>query len=113
MKISSEITRQDYIKSIIFISVYLIGIGGGAFFLLPRYWYLWCFFLITGLVLLVNWHKKETIYRCPACEYLFEISFWVDLTAPHGIDKDGPWLLLRCPNCFKRTKTGVLKKMDD
>ena len=113
MKRSSKVKRQDYIKSIVFLTIYLIMIGASAFLLLPKYWYLWGLIQISGLVLLVNWHKRETIYRCPNCDYLYEISFLADLTAPHGIDRDGPWLLLRCPNCRKRTKTRVLKKSLD
>lgn len=111
MKRSSEVTKQDYIISIVYLTIFLIVIGGGAFLLLPKYWYLWGLILITGVILLVNWHKSETIYQCPNCEHLYEISFLVDLTAPHGIDKNGPWLLLRCPNCQKRHKTRVLKKI--
>jgi uncharacterized C2H2 Zn-finger protein len=113
MKRSNEVTRQDYLKSILFLTIYVVIIGAGAFLLLPDYWYFWSLIFITGLVLLVNWHKSETIYQCPNCEHLYEISFLVDLTAPHGIDRDGPWLLLRCPNCRKRIKTRVIKKTVD
>jgi uncharacterized C2H2 Zn-finger protein len=110
MKSSSEVTKQDYLKSIILLTIYVILIGVGAFLLLPKYWYLWGLTAAAGLALLVNWHKNETIYRCPNCEHLYEISFLVDLTAAHGIDRQGPWLLLRCPNCRKKVKTQVLKK---
>lgn len=104
--------KQDFIRSGIYISIYLIIISTSAFLLLPIFWYLWALILITGLLLLVNWHKEQTVYKCPHCEHIYEVSFLIDLTAPHGIDKNGAWLFLRCPSCQKKSKTIVLKKVN-
>jgi DNA-directed RNA polymerase subunit RPC12/RpoP len=107
--------KRDVIRSIIYISLYVIVIGAGAFLLLPDLWYAWYAWfaiVLAGMLILVNWHKQKTAYRCPNCDHLYEISFLTDLTAPHGLDRAGGWLLLRCPNCRQRRKTTVLKKVD-
>lgn len=104
--------KKDIVKSVIFISIYVAAISVTAFLLLPKFWYIWGFIVLVGMVLLVNWHKQKTAYRCPSCGHVYEISFLTDLIAPHGVNKDGGWLLLRCPNCRQRRKTTVLKKID-
>ena len=106
----SDPERQDYIRSAVYLLIYVIVIGGGAFLLLPRFWYVWAVLVVAGLVLLVHWHKGQTIYQCPNCNHLYEISFLTDLLAPQGVHRNGGWLLLRCPNCKQRHKTRVLKK---
>jgi uncharacterized C2H2 Zn-finger protein len=107
-----EPTSKDYTQSIVFILIFIFVIAVGAFLLLPKYWYLWLLLVIGGLMLLVNWHKKKTVYSCPNCDHVYQISFLTDLLAPHGIDRDGAWLLLRCPSCKKRSKSKVLKKLE-
>lgn len=108
----TEPERGDYARSALYIVVYLAVIGGGAFLLLPRWWYLWALMVLGGLVLLVGWHRGMTAYQCPNCGHVYEISFWKDLAAPHGVDTHGGWLLLRCPNCGERHKTHVLKRVE-
>lgn len=103
--------RKDYVRSILYILLYAAVIGAGAFLLLPRAWYLWLGLVLAGLALLVHWHRLSTVYRCPSCGHGYTISFLTDLTAPHGIGRDGAWLLLRCPNCRERQKTQVLKRV--
>jgi len=104
--------RRDMIRSVAYILVFVIGISVSAFLLLPRFWYLWIVLVVVGVLILVNWHVQQTAYRCPNCEHVYEISFLSDLTAPHGINKDGAWLLLRCPSCRQFKKTKVLKKVE-
>ena len=104
--------RKDYIQSVVYILIYVIAISVGAFLLLPGLWYVWLLIVLIGLLLLVNWHKSKTAYKCPNCDHVYEISFLTDLFAPHGIDRNGAWLLLKCPNCGKRMKTPVLKKAE-
>jgi uncharacterized C2H2 Zn-finger protein len=104
--------RGDMIRSIIYILIYVIVIGVSAFYLLLQYWYVWFALVLVGMLLLVNWHKQKTAYRCPKCEHIYEVSFLADLVAPHGIDRDGAWLYLRCPNCHERSKTKTLKKVE-
>jgi hypothetical protein len=103
---------SDYIRSIVYILLYVVLIGGGAFYLLPGYWYFWVVLVVGGLVLLVSWHRGETVYQCPNCSHVYEILFWVDLISPHGVDKDGGWLSLRCPHCKQRSKTRVMKRVE-
>jgi hypothetical protein len=104
--------QRDVIRSVAFILVYVIVIGAGALLLLPKFWYIWIVLVILGMLILVNWHREQTAYCCPKCEHIYEISFLTDLTAPHGINRDGAWLLLRCPNCRQRRKTKVLKRVE-
>lgn len=111
MKQVTNPDKKDVIKSVIFITVYVLAISAGAFLLLPQWWYGWLAVVLVGMALLVNWHKQKTAYRCPNCSHVYEISFLTDLVAPHGANKDGGWLLLRCPNCRQRRKTTVLKKI--
>jgi uncharacterized C2H2 Zn-finger protein len=103
-------TRKDYLRSIALILLYLAVISVSAFFLLVEYWYVWLVVVLAGLALLVNWHRSSTAYACPSCGHVFTISFLTDLFAPHGIDREGAWLLLRCPSCRQRQKTRVLKR---
>jgi hypothetical protein len=109
---TSKPDKQDYLLSILYILLYILAIGIGAFLFLPNHWYLWIILVILGLVLLVNWHKESTAYRCPVCSHEYTISFLTDLAAPHGIDRQGPWLLLKCPKCKARSKTRVLKRIE-
>lgn len=102
--------KGDYLRSVVYILIYVIVIGGGAFLLLPDLWYLWALLVLAGLVILVSWHRGATAYTCPHCGHTFELSFWADLLAPHGIDKHGAWLYLRCPECGERSKIKVEKK---
>jgi uncharacterized C2H2 Zn-finger protein len=108
----TEPTRKDYTQSIIYILVFVFAITMSAFLFLPDFWYLWLLLVIVGLVILVNWHKGKTVYSCPSCDHVYEISFLTDLIAPHGIDREGAWLLLRCPSCKERQKTRVLKRVE-
>jgi len=101
--------KRDIIRSVVYISIYVCVIGVTAFFLLLDYWYIWLALVLAGMLMLVNWHKQKTAYRCPNCDHIYEISFLTDLLAPHGLTREGPWLLLRCPNCRKRSKTMTLK----
>ena len=112
MKKYTDPTRKDTIQSIVYILLYILAISVGSYFLLLKYWYIWAVVVIVGLALLVNWHKAKTVYSCPNCGHVYEISFLTDLLAPHGIDRDGAWLFLRCPDCHERRKTKVLKRID-
>ena len=109
---STKPEREDYIRSGVYIGIYVVMVAGGAFLLLPRWWYLWGLLVMGGLVFLVSWHRRRTLYQCPNCGHVHEISFWTDLISPHGVDKEGGWLYLHCPNCKQRHKTRVLKRVE-
>jgi predicted RNA-binding Zn-ribbon protein involved in translation (DUF1610 family) len=108
----SKPTGGDYWRSILYILTFLVVITVSAIWLMPDFWYVWLLIVAIGTGALVAWHRGATVYRCPNCDYVYEISFWKDLFAPHGVDKDGAWLLLRCPNCGERKKTRVLKRVE-
>jgi uncharacterized C2H2 Zn-finger protein len=103
-------TRQDVLRSIVYLMIYVTVVFVSASFLLTEYWCVWAVIVLAGMALLVNRHKSKTIYSCPNCEHVFELSFLTDLAAPHGLDRDGAWLLLRCPSCRKRHRTRVLMR---
>ena len=107
---TSKPGKREILLSVVYISMYVTAISLGAFLLLPEYWFTWGLIILAGMVFLVNWHKSATAYQCLHCGHIYEISFLTDFLAPHGVNKAGPWLLLRCPNCKKRSKTPVLKK---
>lgn len=113
MKKVTKPDRCDTIRSVAYLTLYVIVIGVSAFFLLPDHWYVWVVIVLAGMLMLVNWHRQKTAYRCPHCEHIYEISFLTDLLAPHGFTRDGAWLFLRCPNCRIRSKTTTLRKIDE
>ncbi len=104
--------KTEMLRSLVYIFIYVAVIGSTAFLLLPDYWYIWGILVVGGVMILVNWHREKTAYRCPNCAHVYEISFMADLFSPHGIDKDGAWLYIRCPNCLERHKTKTLKLVE-
>ncbi len=112
MNTYSKPTRADVIRSLVYISLYLLVVSVSAFWLLPDWWLGWGLIVIAGLVWLVGWHTQNTAHRCPHCQHEFEISFWVDLISPHGFNQTAGWTLLNCPACKKWGKAELLKKND-
>jgi DNA-directed RNA polymerase subunit RPC12/RpoP len=110
-----EARRKDWWKTVVFIAAYLAVLGFTAIYLLVSFWYVWVALAVAGLVILVSWHAKVTAYRCPRCGYEFEISVLTDFLSPHGVNKDGAWKYLKCPNCQHRSRMEVLvkKKQED
>jgi len=111
-----EITEQDWIRTIAYISAFISVIVVGAVFLIPINSIGIIFWLILvgeGLFLLVRWHAKTFAYRCPKCRHEFEISTFTDFISPHGISKSGGWKgwkYLKCPKCHERSRAIVIKK---
>ena len=64
-------------------------------------------------MILVSRHSKATVYHCPRCGYKFEISMLTDFFGPHGVDREGSWKYLRCPNCSNRSRMKILVKTKD
>jgi DNA-directed RNA polymerase subunit RPC12/RpoP len=102
--------RKDWWRALAFLAIYLAVLGVMSIYLLISYWYVWAALAVAGLVILVSWHAKATAYHCPKCGYDFEISIITDLLSPHGVNKEGGWKYLKCPNCSKRTRTEILVK---
>ena len=60
---------------------------------------LWIIIVLMSLLVMVRWHSRVTVYRCPECGHVFSISMIADLVSPHGIGREGGWKLLTCPKC--------------
>jgi len=104
-------TRSDWVKTVVYLAVYIGAISMGAFLLLTRGTVgivVWALVVVGGLILLVRWHSKITAYRCTNCGHEFEISFLTDLISPHGVGSGGAWKYLRCPQCNRRIRAEVL-----
>ena len=101
--------KGDWVKGSLAIAGYILAISVSAFYLLIEYWYLWLVIVVGGLVLIVNWHTQSYAYRCRNCGTEFEISFLANLVAPHGIDKEGGWSWVKCPQCKNRHKATIVK----
>jgi hypothetical protein len=106
-----EPTRKDWISGIASLAVFVLVITFGALLLFTDYWYLWLALVMGGVVILVWRQTRRYACRCRICGHEFEISFITNLLAPHGVDKTGGWQWLMCPNCQKRTKVTVIKKV--
>jgi hypothetical protein len=104
-------TRRDWVIGIACLIIYLLVIGFGALLLFTDYWYLWLVLVLGGMVILVLRQTKHYACRCRECGHEFEISFTTNLMAPHGVDKGGSWLWLKCPECQNRRKVTVIKKV--
>ena len=106
-------TRKDWINGIVLILVYLIVISFSAILLIPDNWIWWLFLFVASTFLLVLNQNKNYACRCRECEEEFEVSFLVNLTSPHGIDKEGSWQWVKCPSCNKRVRVTVIKVVKD
>lgn len=102
-------TRKDWISGIALLLVYLFVISAGAFLLIPEYWYGWLILILVSTILLVIQQNRNYACRCRECGHEFELSFLVNLISPHGVDKEGGWHWVKCPNCEKRGKATVIK----
>lgn len=113
MPIQVETTRKDWIRTISYSAIYCVAVVLGAIFLIHSYWYLWIFIFVVGLILLVRWHAKVSVYRCPNCGNEFQISTITDLISPQGVGRteDGKfygWKYLKCP-CGNRMRAVLVK----
>ena len=106
-----ETTKENWIRTIIYVAVSVAIIIIGAIFLFPTYWYIWLILVVGSLFLLVRWHAKNFAYCCPKCGYEFEISIFTDFISPHGPSKSGGWKYLKCPKCHERSRATVIKKI--
>jgi len=106
-------TLKDWIIRTASLLFYLIVIGLGALFLFPDYWHWWLLlFIISTILMAINLNRNYAC-RCRDCGYEFEVSFLVNLISPHGVDNEGSWQWVECPNCRKRVKATVIKVIKD
>ncbi len=104
--------KGDWARTTIYVAVYAVAIGIGAFLLMPRGApgaLAWIILVILGAFLLIRWHAKNTAYRCAKCNREFEISIFTDAISHHGVGGGG-WKYLKCPCCGTRTRTQMLGK---
>ena len=106
-------TRKDWISGIALLLIYLIVIGVGALLLIPKYWYWWLILMVVSTILLIIKQNRNYACRCRECGHEFEVSFLTNLISPHGVDKEGSWQGVKCPNCEKRAKATVIKVIKD
>ena len=104
---------KDWRVGILIIAGYVSVISVTAFLLLPNLWYLWLLIVIIGMVWIVNWHTRSYAYQCTHCSHEFEISFLINLISPHGVDSQGGWTWLKCPDCNKRSRARIIKIVRD
>lgn len=110
----TEVTGMDWKRTIIYLAIYIGAIVLGAFLLLPNYGYVWIIVVVFGMIALVRWHSKTTVYRCTNCGNEFQISISTDFISPHGLGKDEAgktygWKYLKCQACGKRMKAVIVK----
>lgn len=102
-------TRKDWIIGIAVLLIYVMVISVGAILLIPKYWYWWLTIMIVSTILLVIRQNRNFACRCRECGHEFEVSFLVNLVSFHGVDKEGSWQWVKCPNCKKRTMATLIK----
>lgn len=102
-------TSKEWISGFAFLLAYLLTIGLGAVFLVPKHWYWWLLIMVVSTVLLVIKQNRNYACRCRECGHEFEVSFLTNLISPHGVDKEGSWQWVKCPGCEKRAKASVIK----
>lgn len=107
----TEVSRADWMRSAIYLCLYIAALVVGAILLIPIDWPLgfiiWLVIIASGgMFLLITWHARNFAYRCPACHHEFEISVLRDLISPNGTRSK----YLQCPGCHRRVWAEVLKK---
>lgn len=102
-------TRRDYMVGILILVVYLIILGGSAYFLIPKHWGWWAIIFISSTIVMIVNQNRKTANRCRACGEEFEVSLLKNLTSLHGVDQKGSWQMIKCPSCDTRSKTTVIK----
>ncbi len=106
---------EGWIRTGVYIAIFVLAISAGAFLLLPESWLAWGVLLVVASAVLMLWHTRTFAYRCARCGEEFEISLLTNVISPHGISRDenGSWRgykYLKCPNCNQRSKATSLAK---
>jgi hypothetical protein len=106
-------TRRDWVVGILYLVVFLVVIGVGAFLLIPDHWFWWLALVLGGTLLLALNQNKKYGCRCRSCGHEFKIGFFTNLISPHGVDKKGSWLWVQCPGCEEKGKVTVIRAVRD
>ncbi len=106
-------TRRDWVLGIFWLVIYLVVIGVGAFLLIPDHWFWWLVLVLGGTLLLTLNQNQNYACRCRSCGHEFQIGFLTNLISPHGVDKEGSWLWVKCPDCEEKGKVTVIRAVRD
>jgi hypothetical protein len=107
-----ETKKEDWTRSIMYITLYFAILIFGAIFLLLAHWYFWLILAIGNLFLLIRWHTKNFAYQCPKYEHKFEISVSKSFMSIHGVSKRGGWKYLECPKCHEESRATVIRILE-
>jgi len=100
--------KGDWIKIIVYITLLIGVITIGGIFLLPSYFYIWLILTSGSMLLFIRWHIRTFAYKCSRCGCEFEISLLTYFINPHGPG----WKYLKCPECKKRSRATLVRKME-
>jgi len=101
-----EPDRNDVVQALLYLAAYVAALVAGAFFLMPKYWYLMLIIVLGCFLLLVRWQTRAFGYECESCGSRFDISLAANLTAVNW----GTRRYLRCPECGRRRWVRTLAK---
>ena len=102
-------TAGDTVATILYITAFVAALAAGAFFFLPKYWYLWGLTVVGGLYVLLLCQTRSFGYRGANCGNEFMIRMAANFTAVNAFSKR----YVKCPACGERTWTEVLKRVKD
>ncbi|WP_048050741.1 hypothetical protein [Methanosarcina soligelidi] len=97
--------KADWYRTALVLFLFITVMVFSSIFLRPGCWYLLILIIITGTLLLVNWHTKNFAYLCPICGRVFEVSTLENFLGPDRVNKK----FLKCPKCGKRSWAQILR----
>ncbi len=106
-----EPNKSDAIQTMILVAIFIAGIGAILYMTWPKDILAGGLLIAGCLLLLVRWHSRTFGYRCANCDFDFEIGTLKDLFSFQGVNKQGSWKYLKCPNCGQRTPARELTKV--
>jgi DNA-directed RNA polymerase subunit RPC12/RpoP len=103
--------KRDWLITTLYLVIFVALLTAGSMLLLPDYSTIFLLLGVVGLLALVLWHNRTFAYRCSRCGNEFETSALRNFLSPHGIDSEGGWKFLKCPNCKNWSRARVIKKL--
>jgi DNA-directed RNA polymerase subunit RPC12/RpoP len=103
--------KREWMITAALLVLFVLLLTAGAIWLAPRYLALFLLLGVVSIILLVLWHNRTFAYRCSNCGHEFEITALRNFISPHGIDREGGWKYLKCPDCGVRNRARVIAKV--
>jgi uncharacterized C2H2 Zn-finger protein len=100
-----ETVRKEWFNKTFLVIVFITTLNIFSIFLFSKYWYILILIILVELVLIIIWQAKNSIYCCPRCGRIFEISALEYFLCPSGINAK----YLKCPECGKTAWTEILR----